>query len=591
MSAAPADLPPATRLMRERRIEAGDGTELFFRHAVPAHGAPKGGVVLLHRGHEHGGRAMHVAEESGLDAFAFYAPDQRGHGRSRGARGDAPDVATLAADLERLVRHIEEVDGIAAHDIAVVGQSFGALVAATWVHDYAPRLRALVLAAPAFDIDLRVPGAALALKAWHRIRGDYRVRSVVTPAELTADEGRAASYETDPLIVRPISARLLLDAGDVAARIVADASAIHCPVQMLIPGADRVVRRGAQDRFFDGLGSARKERRAFEGLRHDILGERDRAPVMDALRGFVEEAFATPAAVPDLTRSDREGPSFEEAQALRRPAIGLARLRWGVAKAGLRAGAALSEGLALGHRTGFDSGSTLDYVYRNEARGRTPLGRMIDRQYLDAIGWRGIRQRKRNMEAVLAEATARLREQDRAVRIVDIAAGHGRYVLDAIAAAGAMPDAVLLRDYDEANVAAGRALIAERGLEGVARFERGDAFDRESLASLDPAPTLAIISGLYELFEGNEGVAASLAGLAEAMEEGALLAYTNQPWHPQLEVIARTLTSHRGGDAWVMRRRSQAEMDQLVARAGFEKLGQRIDRWGIFSVSLAVRRH
>ncbi len=78
-------------------------------------------------------------------------------------------------------------------------------------------------------------------------------------------------------------------------------------------------------------------------------------------------------------------------------------------------------------------------------------------------------------------------------------------------------------------------------------------------------------------------------GLAEAVEPGGYLVYTGQPWHPQLEMIARALTSHRGGQAWVMRRRSQAEMDQLVAAAGFRKITQRIDEWGIFSVSLAQR--
>jgi len=38
-----------------------------------------------------------------------------------------------------------------------------------------------------------------------------------------------------------------------------------------------------------------------------------------------------------------------------------------------------------------------------------------------------------------------------------------------------------------------------------------------------------------------------------------------------------------------MRRRTQAEMDQLVAAAGFEKLAMEIDPWGIFTVSLARR--
>jgi hypothetical protein len=70
---------------------------------------------------------------------------------------------------------------------------------------------------------------------------------------------------------------------------------------------------------------------------------------------------------------------------------------------------------------------------------------------------------------------------------------------------------------------------------------------------------------------------------------GSLLIYTNQPWHPQLEMIARALTSHRGGQAWVMRRRTQGEMDQLVEKAGYRKIEQRTDQWGIFTVSIAER--
>ena len=38
-----------------------------------------------------------------------------------------------------------------------------------------------------------------------------------------------------------------------------------------------------------------------------------------------------------------------------------------------------------------------------------------------------------------------------------------------------------------------------------------------------------------------------------------------------------------------MRRRTQQEMDQLVAAAGFVKCEQRVDEWGIFTVSIARR--
>jgi Putative methyltransferase len=114
----------------------------------------------------------------------------------------------------------------------------------------------------------------------------------------------------------------------------------------------------------------------------------------------------------------------------------------------------------------------------------------------------------------------------------------------------------------------------------------GDAIDRASLAAVVPRPSIAIASGLYELFPDNEPVLRSLGGLADAVEPGGYLVYTNQPWHPQVEFIARVLTN-RDGQPWVMRRRTQAEMDALVRAAGFEKRRTRVDDAGIFTVSVA----
>ena len=136
---------------------------------------------------------------------------------------------------------------------------------------------------------------------------------------------------------------------------------------------------------------------------------------------------------------------------------------------------------------------------------------------------------------------------------------------------------------------AGRALINAMNLQHRVSFEKGDAFDAADLAALRPRPTIAIVSGLYELFPDNDKVCASLAGLSKAMEPGACLLYTNQPWHPQLEFIARVLSSHQGGADWIMRRRTQLEMDELVRQAGFTKVTAVADQWGIFTVSLAVR--
>jgi SAM-dependent methyltransferase len=247
----------------------------------------------------------------------------------------------------------------------------------------------------------------------------------------------------------------------------------------------------------------------------------------------------------------------------------------------------LSDGIRLGWKVGFDSGAMLDYVYENRPRGITPLGRWIDRQYLESIGWRGIRQRKVHLEQAIREAVGKLRAEGRPVRVLDIATGHGRYVLEALAELRGVEFTALLRDWDPRNVEAARESAQQMNLPTVI-CAQGDAFDRQSLASIQPPPTIAIVSGLYELFPDNVLVARSLAGLSKALRDSGYLVYTNQPWHPQVEMIARVLTN-REGKAWIMRCRPQREMDLLVGDAGFEKVNMHSDDWGIFTVSLARR--
>jgi alpha-beta hydrolase superfamily lysophospholipase/SAM-dependent methyltransferase len=579
------------RVATEASFTTHDGVELFYRYWPAATAKPRGAVLLFHRGHEHSGRIAHLPEELDLPDFAVFAWDARGHGRSPGPRGHSPSLADSVRDVQDFVDHVAAIHGIAEEDIAVVAQSVGAVLVATWAHDYAPRIRALVLASPAFQVKLYVPFARPGLRLMHRLRGLFYVNSYVKPQFLTHDPARIASYAADPLISRPIAVNILLDLYDAAERVVADARAITVPTQMLISGADWVVHHAPQHRFYERLGTPIKERHVLPGFFHDTLGERDRAIPIGHARRFILDRFAEPPHRPALLEADRAGHTRDEADALASPlpALSPRGLYWATTRASLRFGGTLSEGVALGHRTGFDSGSTLDYVYRNDARGRGAIGRAIDRNYLDSIGWRGIRQRKLHVEELLRLGMARLAAQGVPVRVMDIAAGHGRYVLEALEGAATRPDSILLRDYSAVNVEAGTRLIAEKDLGDIARFVQADAFDAEDLARVDPAPTLGVVSGLYELFPDNAMVRRSLGGLATAIRPGGLLVYTGQPWHPQLELIARALTSHRQGQAWIMRRRSQAEMDQLVAAAGFRKIAHRIDRWGIFSVGLAER--
>jgi len=564
--------------MQEHHAPVND-TTLFYR-AWPAPHAKKA-VILVHRGHEHSGRLADVVENLGLTDAAYFAWDARGHGQSPGDRGYAPSFSQLVKDLDAFVRHVSTQHGVAIEDMVVLGHSVGAVTVAAWVHDFAPPIRAMVLVTPALRVKLYVPFARTGLKLLQAMRGGKKmyVQSYVKPTMLTHDKEQAQRYADDPLITRAIAVNVLLDLYEISERIVADAGAIRVPTLVLSGGADWVVDVKEQRRFFDRLGSAKKKMRVFDGMYHDLLHESGRAEVLAEIRAFIDEVHEPREPLVD---AHRDGYTKREYDTLSRPASAMKNAAFAVQRLSLSTLGKLSRGIRLGWESGFDSGRSLDYVYENEARGALGVGKLIDRTYLDSIGWKGIRQRKLNLEQMLRTAIARTAGE---VRILDVATGCGRYVLDVLKES---TGTALLRDFTPANVEQGREIARTMGLADRVTFQQGDAFDEESLASIAPAPNVVIVSGLYELFGDNDMVLRSLRGTARAMTGGGHLIYTGQPWHPQLEMIARVLTN-RDGQPWVMRRRTQEEMDDLVRAAGFSKLDMEIDRWGIFTVSLATK--
>jgi alpha-beta hydrolase superfamily lysophospholipase len=522
-------------------------------------------------------------EALGLEDVAVFAWDQRGHGRSPGERGSAPDLATVVRDADEWARHLAATHGIALENTIVLAHSLGGVIATAWVHDYAPPVRGLILATPAFRVRLYVPFAVPLLRLKQKIFGPGYVKSYVSAGMLTHDSEQARQYDADPLIFRQIAVNMLLDLHDASARLLDDAGAITVPLLVLAAGSDWVVEESAQRRFVERVSSPIKQFEVLPGFSHALFHETNSHAVVAKVRHFISERFKQPQLQPSVLDADQCGGTRDEYDRLHRPGgRRFTPVRWLMKGPGR-----LSRGIHLGWKHGFDSGVMLDYIYQNRAQGVTPLGRLIDRIYLNAIGWRGIRVRRRLLEQTLREIIKKTHAAGRPVQLLDIASGPGRYLLETIHSLRPLPISAEFRDYKPENLEAAARLRDEFGLTNIT-LTRGDAFDGAALAAIAPRPTIAVVSGLYELFPENEPVLRSLRGLAEAMEPGGHLVYTNQPWHPQLEFIGRVLTN-REGRPWIMRRRTQAEMDALVRAAGFQKVSQEIDPWGIFTVSLARR--
>jgi hypothetical protein len=446
-------------------------------------------------------------------------------------------MSAMAFGLDMLTRVLFDDHRVALEDIFVVAQGAEALAALTWAHDYAPRIRSVIVASSGL------------------------------------------LWESGP-------SRAVKDNGACTRRIVQDAEAIDVPLLVL--------RSDAVDDELACIGDALAKGLAGRPMALAVVaGDSSRLSARQTargrLRGFLRDACSRPFERPRLLDAHERGFTKDELDRFLRPLpiFSKRRMRYAFANVSIRTVGRLSSGMRLGLQTGFDSGSTMEYVYANVPSGVTAIGRKIDESYLSAPGWVAIRERRWNLQRLIAATARRIQEEGRELHVVDIAAGHGRYVMDALLELRRRPESVLLQDYVDANVQRGRVLLREVGLADIGAFVPGDAFDGPALAAMRPRPTLAIACGIYELFPDNSIVIESLVGLSQAMEQGSHVLYTNQPWQPMLEFFVRVVPSHRPNHRYIARRRTQAEMDQLVELAGFTKISQATDPEGIFTVSVA----
>src|SRR5213082_210582 len=353
----------------EHAMTSWDGAELFYRAWIPREATDKT-ILLFHRGHEHSGRWQQTVDLLGLQDIAVFAWDARGHGRSSGERGAANNFADVIRDVDAFARHISERYKIPFENMIVLAHSVGAVSVAAWVHDYAPPIRAMILATPAFRVRLYVPLAIPTLRLKQKFIGPSFVKSYVKAKMLTHDPAQAALYASDPLIFRQIAVNILIDLHDAGTRLLADAGAIHVPTLMLSAGRDWVVSLKAQREFFNSLSSPVKRMHVFPAAFHALFHEKERAQVVDRVRAFIRERFAERSAALSLLDADKFGYTWEEYERL--------KLRGGpqfaVVRVGMKTGGRLSKGIDLGWRSGFDSGLSLDYVYENKPQGSTPLG-------------------------------------------------------------------------------------------------------------------------------------------------------------------------------------------------------------------------
>jgi predicted O-methyltransferase YrrM len=250
----------------------------------------------------------------------------------------------------------------------------------------------------------------------------------------------------------------------------------------------------------------------------------------------------------------------------------------------LQWGARHSNGLALAMTHGFDSGLVYDYIYRNQRAGRSALGNLVDYAFLNTTINCALRSRKNLLQEQLLMLLIERRKHHRATHLLDIASGTGRAILELLAVLETNDITLTCVDQDEQVLAQGRRLAAEKGLSARVTFIQGDATSL-TLDMLGKQPDIVLVAGWYELLPEDAMVCRSLMNIRALLSTHGLLLFTNQVWHPQLDLVPPKSTNKRTKLTFTHIARPVARMERWAREAGFRVVKSSRESLGHYSIT------
>jgi len=263
-----------------------DGIPIHYQ-VLPA-AKSKGVVVILHGLGEHSERYADFAGFLVKHGWTVYLYDQRGHGRSGGARMHAQSIAELADDLRDFLKFARKQGGDSP--FFLIAHSFGGQVAINCLAQNGIQVDGAVLSAPNVQVAVKVPPLKRsAAKLLSYILPTFSVANEIDPDTVSRDKDIVAKYKADPLVQHQISVRLgtqILENVDAIFEIIPK---IKVPLLILHGSEDRITSPAGSRKLYESVGSKDKRFKLYPGFYHEILNEIGKHEVYQDIETWLEE--------------------------------------------------------------------------------------------------------------------------------------------------------------------------------------------------------------------------------------------------------------------------------------------------------------
>ena len=270
----------------EDRFTTRDGLSLYEQCWLPE-GEPRAAIVVVHGVFEHSGRYTQLADDLNRRGYAVYAMDLRGHGRSEGDRAMIRSFDLYLDDVELFLERVTARQ--TGKPVFLLGHSMGGAVAALFGITRPPKIRGLILSAPA----VYVAGGVFPL-----LRRLAWLASIVWPTLrvtrlgcrfISRDPAVVEDFRNDPLVFHDrFPVRTGAEILRAAKRIQTDAERLTLPMLIMHGTGDYVTDPQGSRMLVARAHSTDKTLRLYTGLYHEIFSEPERQQVLDDLLAWLD---------------------------------------------------------------------------------------------------------------------------------------------------------------------------------------------------------------------------------------------------------------------------------------------------------------
>lgn len=266
---------------------AGLGGINVFCQSCHPEGGPRAVLLIVHGLAEHSGRYQHVAEHLAGLGYAVYALDHRGHGQSGGVRSDVIRFEDYLADLKTFLDAVKGREP--GRQVFLIGHSMGGAIVTLFAARYGGDFDGLITSGASVQVGGNVSPLLVGLS---KIIAALAPRLPTVPLDAEAvsrDPEVVARYRSDPLnYLGKVRARMGAQLLRAARLIAAELPHITLPVLILHGTADRLTDPAGSQMIYDGVSSADKTLKFYDGLYHEIFNEPEQKQVLADVAAWLE---------------------------------------------------------------------------------------------------------------------------------------------------------------------------------------------------------------------------------------------------------------------------------------------------------------